>query len=54
MISHCMIEGFGTIKGIVDPIKVIIDNDRGKKNDYNGFIFDKLFIFQRRRIFFPN
>ena len=31
MISHCMIEGFGTIKGIVDPIKVIIDNDRGKK-----------------------
>ena len=51
MISHCMIEGFSPKRGILVPIKVVNHDDKDKeKNIYcNGFIFDKLFIFQRRR-----
>ena len=30
MISHCMIEGFGPKRGILDPIKVI-HSDKGKE-----------------------
>ena len=30
MISHCMIEGFGPIRGVLDPIKVI-HSDKGKE-----------------------
>ena len=32
LLGHCMIEGFGPKNGIIDPIKILIDdNDGGKK-----------------------